>query len=158
MLIQRVTCLQGGIEWLGLEYNFIDTVIDKYSSQDNLQVMVVMELKIKLIKPKFPGIKEISFGSDNTSSFAFHDNIPFSTVSIRKTWRLVESIFGFLAGSTWKHVLEKNLDTHFSFVNIQPQSFVLSGNDITERQILRHSVTKNMALLARLQLFWMAAN
>jgi hypothetical protein len=68
----------------------------------------------------------------------------FSTVSIMKTWRL-ELIFGFLAGSTQKHVLEKNcLDTHFSFVNIQLQSFVLSGNDITtEHQMFEALGHKN---------------
>jgi hypothetical protein len=67
MLVRRVTRLKGGIERLGLEYTFIDTVIDKYSSQDNLRVMAAMTLVIKLIKTKFPGIKEISIGSDNAS-------------------------------------------------------------------------------------------
>ena len=59
----------------GLTYNFYDVVVDKYSSQDNVQVLAILQAMIIQIKGDFPEITELTLGSDNASCLASHDNI-----------------------------------------------------------------------------------
>ena len=61
----------------GLSYYFFDVVVDKYSSQDNVQVLSILSCVLQYIKLKFPEIVQLMLGSDNASCLASHDNIPF---------------------------------------------------------------------------------
>lgn len=77
MLTKRVVRLFKGVQTEGLEYHFYDVVVDKYSSQDDLQVLSILDKIIDQIKKDHPAIKELVLGSDNASCLASHDNIPF---------------------------------------------------------------------------------
>ena len=77
MLIQGVERIVKDEIVQGLTYNFYDVVVDKYSSQDNVQVLAILQAMIVQIKEDFPEITELTLGSDNASCLASYDNIIF---------------------------------------------------------------------------------
>jgi hypothetical protein len=130
MMVRRTTREINGEMKTGLEYVFIDIVIDKYSTQDSVQVLAAMQVIVtEHIKQRYPEIRTVTLQSDNASCFATHDAIPFvhhlnaetrgdSNLQIVK-WINTEAQTG-----------KGRLDTHFSFVNTLFKSYVQDGNNI----------------------------
>jgi hypothetical protein len=117
-----------------LEYHFFDIAVERYSSQDNMQVLGILTSLLPFIKEQFPGIAEITIQSDNASCLASHDNIPYIH-HLNKELALLGltvAVWIYTEAGTGKG----RLDTHFSFVNIVFRSYIEGGDDIrTERQI-----------------------
>ena len=110
-----------------LVYYFYDTIIYKYSSQDNVQVLAVITTVIEKVKQDFPEIDTITIGSNNASCLASHDSIPYIHLLNRKmegvqvrNWIYTEACTG-----------ENRLDTHFSFVQLKLTAYLLQGKDMT---------------------------
>jgi len=59
------------------EYRFADYVFKGYSGQDNVQVASAIEVIVKRVRERYPGVKEICLQSDNATCFASHELIPF---------------------------------------------------------------------------------
>ena len=105
-------------------------IIESHSSQDNIQVMAVIQQIIPFLIEKYPDITEVVLGSDNASCFASHDAIPFiynlnedykeakQNIYISK-WIYTEACTG-----------KGRIDTHFAFVNLASVRYVLDGNDV----------------------------
>ena len=133
MLIRRETKIIKGEEVDGLAHYYYDTVVDKYSSQDNTQVLAVVTAILSQVKIDFPDMEEVMIGSDNASCFASHDIIPYihclnacegGRVKVR-TWIYTEACTG-----------KNRLDTHYNFVSLIIKSYVYDGNDVaTEEDI-----------------------
>ena len=119
----------------GLSYHYFDAVIDKYSSQDNMQVLGVLEAVCKLITREFPQLDEIMVVSDNASCLASHDNIPYVHKQINPNFpNLKITKWIYTEACTGKN----RLDTHFSFLNLKMKSYVRDGNSIlTESDIFK---------------------
>ena len=80
MLVRRVTRENSaGNQITGLTYNFYEVVINKYSDQDHVQVLGVLDAIIHKIQNDFPKIKHLMLGSDNASCLAYHDAIPYKS-------------------------------------------------------------------------------
>jgi hypothetical protein len=62
---------------VGLEYVFLDCIVERYSSQDNMQVHGVLTLLLHLIKAQYPDTTEISITLDNAACLASHDIIAY---------------------------------------------------------------------------------
>jgi hypothetical protein len=130
MLVRRVV-RDGKV---GLEYIFFDCIIDKYSSQDNMQVLGVPTSLLPLIKKLYPEINELTVQSDNASCLAsryiiaymHHLNKELADIGLKVIqWTYTEAQTG-----------KGRLDSHFSFVNILFHSYAKGGHDIrTEQQI-----------------------
>ena len=126
MLIQGVERIVKDEIVQGLTYNFYDVVVDKYSSQDNVQVLDILQAMIVQIKEDFPEITELTLGSDNASCLASHDNIIFvhhlndrlDGIKVRN-WLYTEACTG-----------KGRIDTHFSYLNLKLKAYVIDGNDI----------------------------
>ena len=132
MLVRRVRRTVKGAHVEGLSYNFYDVVVDKYSSQDNVQVLSILDGVIDQIAMDYPEIDELMLGSDNASCLASHDNIPYihhrnlqkQNIKIRN-WIYTEACTG-----------KGRIDTHFAFIALLLKMWVLSGKDIlTEEDI-----------------------
>ena len=76
MLVWQNTRITKGVEVQELVYYFYDNIIDKYSSQDNVQVLAVITTVINRVKHDFPDIDTITIDSDNASCLALHNSIP----------------------------------------------------------------------------------
>ena len=135
MLVQRVTKEIKGVPTVGLSYNFYDVVIDKYSSQTNVQVLCIINAVIDKIAQDYPEIKELMLGSDNASCLASHDNIPYiqhRNLNTRlgiliRNWIYTEACTG-----------KDMLDTHFAYLALLLKRYILNGNDIsTESDIYK---------------------
>ena len=127
MLVRLVTKMVKGVPTEGLAYNFYDVVVDKYSSQDNLQVLSILDAIIDQIKLDHPEIEELMLGSDNASCLASHDNIPF--IHHRNLTKLDIKIRNWIytEACTGKNLL----DTHFAFLALLLKLYVLDGHDIS---------------------------
>ena len=123
-----------GEEKVGLAYYFYDVIVDKYSSQDNVQVLATVTSILEMLRTDFPNLQDVMIGSDNASCLASHDIIPYihnlnqelqgQGVTVRK-WIYTEACTG-----------KNRLDTHFSYVNKKMKAYVLDGFDIiTEKDI-----------------------
>ena len=114
MLVRRITKMINAKPIEGLEYNFYDVVVDKYSSQDNDQVLSILDDIIDQIAKYFPDITELMLASDNASCLASHDNIPFiqhcnsnkPQVNVH-TWIYAEPCIG-----------KYRLDIHFFYISL----------------------------------------
>ena len=120
----------------GLEYRYIDCVMEHYSAQDSVQVLSTIKLVIEYLRITYPCINSITLQSDNASCFATHDNIPFvyhlNKDMARNNYHIRIDRWIYTEAQTGKG----RLDTHFSYVNTVFDSFVADGNDIlTERDI-----------------------
>ena len=127
MLVMRVSRINSDDEQVwGLSYHFYDVAIKKYSSQDHVQVLAVVEAIVKKIHTDFPAIKQLMLGSDNASCLSSHDSIPYvHAINLRldgikiNKWIYTEACTG-----------ENRLDAHFSFVNLVLGAFIRDQNEI----------------------------
>jgi hypothetical protein len=62
---------------VSLGYAFFHCIVERYSTQDNMQVLEVMASLLPLIKAKYPEITAISIQPDNSSCLASHDIIAY---------------------------------------------------------------------------------
>ena len=135
MLVRRTTITIGDAISTGLEYYYYDVVIDKYSSQDNIQVMAVITAVLHRVRQDFQSVQEVMLGSDNASCFASHDAIPYIhnlNKNVMQAQNLRVTNWVYTEACTGKN----RLDTHFSFVNILLRSYVMDGNNVvTEADI-----------------------
>ena len=119
----------------GLSYHFYDVVIDKYSSQNNIQVLSVLDAIIEQIAKDHPKVKQLMLGSDNASCLASHNNIPYihhrnlraDSSIFCKNWIYTEACTG-----------KNKLDTHFSYLSQKLKNYVIDNNNIkTELDIYK---------------------
>jgi hypothetical protein len=103
MLVRRVTRLKGGIERLGLEYTFIDTVIDKHSSQDNLQVMAAMtqlfDMGNKEKSRKMSGERAHALLMEDVAQYDWHEQVIMSVARVK-------GVFGMTTANHQKLIRE----------------------------------------------------
>jgi hypothetical protein len=123
-----------GEETIGLVYYFYDVAVDKYSSQDNVQVIAVLTSVLQFLKTDFPNLQQVMVGSDNASCLASHDNIPYIHYLNQQMQGVAVTKWIYTEACTGKN----RLDTHFSFVNLKMKAYVLDGNAIlTEKDICK---------------------
>lgn len=139
MLVKRIEKEMRGEKLFGLEYQYIDCMMQQYSAQDSVQVLACIQVVIKFVKEKYPNIISLTLQSDNASCFASHDNIPY-LYHLNKEMK--EEMNMNISVDRWIYTEAQTgkgkLDTHFSFVNVLFDSYVEDGNDIlTERDIFR---------------------
>ena len=126
MLIMGTEKVIKGETVKGIAYHFYDVVVDKYSSQDNVQVLGIVQEMLTRIKQDFPSIEELTLGSNNTSFLASNDNIiyvhhlnqRFNGVKVLN-WTYTEACTG-----------KFRLDTHFSYLNLKLKVYVVDGDNI----------------------------
>ena len=107
-------------------------VVDKYSSQDNVQVLAIVTALLKLLNVDFPELANIMIGSDNASCLASHDIIAYIHYLNKEIQGIKVSKWIYTEACTGKN----RLDTHFSYVNLRLKAYVLDGGDvITESDI-----------------------
>lgn len=136
MLVRRIEKNIKGENIFGLEYQFIDCIMEQYSSQDSMQVMATIQIVVENIQSRYPNIKKLTLQSDNASCFASHDNIPY----IHHLNKELETKMMDIRIVRWIYTEAQTgkgkLDTHFSYVNTLFESYVEDGNDIlTEKDI-----------------------
>jgi hypothetical protein len=146
MLVRRVE-RDGKV---GLENVFLDCIVERYSSQDNIQVLGVLTSLLPLIKARYPDITEISIQSDNASCLASHDIAYTFTIWSKELEGLGLAVVQWIYTAT--QTGKGRLYTHFSFVNAVFQSYVESGNDNRTEQQIYDAVCHNGGLMV-LQLF-----
>jgi hypothetical protein len=77
MFVLREKRIVKGEEKVGLAYYFYDVIVDKYSSQDNVQVLATVTSILEMLRTDFPNLQDVMIGSDNASCLASHDIIPY---------------------------------------------------------------------------------
>ena len=141
MFVRRIEKERKGEMIIGLEYQFIDCIMQSYSSQDSMQVMSCIQTVIENIKTRYPTIKKLTLQSDNASCYASHDNIPY-VYHLNKEF---ETKNKDIRVDRWVYTEAQTgkgkLDTHFSFVNTLFESYVEDGNDILTENDIYNSLT-----------------
>ena len=130
MFVRREKRALKGEEKVGLACYFYDVVVDKFPSQDNVQVLAIFTSMLSLIHAECPTLQRIMVGSDNASCLVSHDSIPY-------IHNLNQQILGMTVGK-WTRTEacagKNRLDTHFSYANVKLKSHVMDGHDvITEK-------------------------
>ena len=142
MLIRRVRNTVKGVEVEGLSYQFYDVVVENYSSQDNVQVLSILDAIVDQIHEDFPEIDELMLGSDNASCLASHDNIPYIHYrNLRKQYIKIRNWI-YTEACTGKG----RIDTHFAFIALILKSFVLKGNDICTEEDIYNAMSSGAGL------------
>jgi hypothetical protein len=146
MLVRRVV-RDGKV---GLEYVFFDCIVERYSSQDNMQVLGVLTSLLPKIKQLYPEITEISIQSDNASCLASHDNIAYIHHLNKTLEGLGMTVVQWIYNEA--QTGKGRLDTHFSFVNIIFRSYIESENNILTEQDIYDALCHNGGLMGSIAL------
>ena len=98
----------------GITYYFYNVVVDKYSSQDSVQVLAILTAIISWIHTDFPEINKLMLDSDNASCLESHDSIPYIRHLNKSNQGICVRYWVYTEACTGKD----RLDTHFSLANL----------------------------------------
>ena len=133
MLVRRVT--RGGV--VGLEFTYIDVIVENYSDQDHVQVSALMRIILEEVKSRHDEITEVHIKTDNASCMVSQDNIPYIWNLNKQFDEKYDTDFkvkGWITGEACTN--KGRVDGHFAYTNIVINSYVEDGNDVTTEEQL----------------------